>query len=54
MFMSMRGGCWNYLVEYSRSAHRDKCGPGGRQFNIGFRVVHSADVAPVPIGKKRQ
>ena len=28
--------------------------PTKKEFNIGFRVVHSADVAPVPIGKKRQ
>jgi formylglycine-generating enzyme required for sulfatase activity len=38
----LRGGSWIYFPRYCRSACRDFNGPGGGDFNIGFRVVCSA------------
>ena len=39
---ALRGGSWNNDSESVRSAYRDKCAPGVRGFNIGFRVAVSA------------
>ena len=38
----LRGGSWSYYLDNARSADRDWISPGGRDFNIGFRVVCSA------------
>jgi formylglycine-generating enzyme required for sulfatase activity len=34
-----RGGSWYYSARYCRSAIRFRGSPGGRDFNLGFRVV---------------
>jgi len=34
-----RGGSWNYLAQYCRSAARSAESQGGRNFTIGFRLV---------------
>jgi formylglycine-generating enzyme required for sulfatase activity len=35
----VRGGSWNYLPRYVRSAHRDWNEPGYRSFGLGFRLA---------------
>jgi formylglycine-generating enzyme required for sulfatase activity len=35
----LRGGSWDYIPRFCRSAHRSKTLPDNRDINIGFRVV---------------
>jgi formylglycine-generating enzyme required for sulfatase activity len=34
-----RGGGWNNAARYCRSAYRNRCVPGSRDFALGFRLV---------------
>ena len=42
----IRGGSWDYLPRWCRSAARFKFTPGGRYYDVGFRVVCSAPRIP--------
>jgi len=35
----LRGGSWDFDLDYARCAYRDDGDPGDRFFNLGFRVV---------------
>lgn len=36
---AIRGGSWNYIARYCRSAIRNRSVPGYRSDNLGFRVI---------------
>jgi len=42
----LRGGSWDFGADDNRSAYRGHCGPGGRYYNIGFRVVAEVGMLP--------
>ena len=45
----LRGGCWNWLVQFGRASNRGKLGPGGRMAQAGFRTARSVTgETPVP------
>ena len=41
-----RGGCWSGVAAYCRSARRDWCGPGLRDYGLGFRLALAPQVSP--------
>lgn len=43
-----RGGAYNFLVQYGRSAWRGRAAPGARYDNTGFRVARTVPGAVVP------
>ena len=45
----MRGGSYNYLIQYHRSAFRGRVQPGSRQNNVGFRVARTIETLGLPI-----
>jgi serine/threonine protein kinase/formylglycine-generating enzyme required for sulfatase activity len=53
----MRGGAYNYLPPYARSAWRGRTRPGARQNNLGFRVarfVSGVETEPIPNSMSRK